>query len=71
MTQQRANILNEFYARALGKADRFWYFKNVLSLVMYFATMKQLLAYYYRVVYSEGGHFTWTKLDQALLKDVI
>jgi hypothetical protein len=23
MTQQRANILNEFYARALGKADRF------------------------------------------------
>ena len=58
MTQQRANILNEFYARALGKADGFQYYKNASTLVKYFTTFKQLLVYYYRVVYSEHGHFT-------------
>ncbi|KFY99227.1 hypothetical protein V498_00910 [Pseudogymnoascus sp. VKM F-4517 (FW-2822)] len=71
MTQQRANILNEFYARALGKADGFWHFKNPSTLVTYFTTMKQLLVYYYRVVHCEGGHFTRAKLDQVLLRDVI
>ncbi|KFY67928.1 hypothetical protein V496_01336 [Pseudogymnoascus sp. VKM F-4515 (FW-2607)] len=63
MTQQRANILNEFYARVLGKADRFWHFKNPSTLVTYFTTMKQLLVYYYCVVHFEGGHFTQAKLD--------
>jgi hypothetical protein len=38
--QQRANILNEFYTRASGKADRFRYFKNASTLVTYFTTMK-------------------------------
>ena len=71
MTQQRANILNEFYTRALGKADRFQYFKNASTLVTSFTTIKQLLVYYYRVVYCEGGHFTRAKLDQVPPGDVI
>ncbi|KAF8847392.1 hypothetical protein BDZ45DRAFT_780636 [Acephala macrosclerotiorum] len=71
MTQQRANILNEFYAEALDKADGFRYFKNASTLVTYFATMKQLLMYYYRVVHCESGHFTRTKPDQVLPRDVI
>jgi hypothetical protein len=71
MTQQRANILNEFYAGASGKADGFRYFKNASTLVTYFTTMKQLLVYYYRVVHCEGGHFTRAKPDQVLPGDVI
>jgi Lhr-like helicase len=71
MTQQRANILNEFYAGASGKADGFRYFKNPSTLVTYFTTMKQLLAYYYRVVYCEGSHFTRARPDQTLPGDVI
>lgn len=66
--------MNEFYARALGKADGFRYFKNALTLVTYFTTIKQLLAYYYRVVYSEDGHFTRTQArlrDQRLPGEVI
>ncbi|TVY12645.1 hypothetical protein LARI1_G008837, partial [Lachnellula arida] len=64
MTQQRTNILNEFYAGASGKADRFRHFKNAPTLVTYFTTMKQLLVYYYRVVHNEDGHFTRAKPDQ-------
>jgi hypothetical protein len=71
MTQQRANILSEFYAGASGKADGFRYFKNASTLVTYFTTMKQLLAYYYRVVYCEDGHFPRTQPDQKLPRDVI
>ena len=71
MTQQRANILNEFYAGASGTADGFRYFKNASSLVTYFTTMKRLLVYYYRVVYCEGGYFTRTKPDQILPRDGI
>jgi hypothetical protein len=71
MTQQRANILNEFYTRASGRADRFRYFKNLLTLTKYFTTIKQLLVYYYRVVYKEDGHFTRTQPDQMLPADVI
>jgi hypothetical protein len=71
MTQQRANILNEFYAGASGKADGFRYFKNASTLVTYFTTMKQLLAYYYRVVHCENGHFTRARPDQKLPGDVI
>jgi hypothetical protein len=58
MTQQRANILNEFYAGASGKADGFRYYKSESTLVKYFTAFKQLLVYYNRVVYSEDGHFT-------------
>ncbi|KFZ14980.1 hypothetical protein V501_02944, partial [Pseudogymnoascus sp. VKM F-4519 (FW-2642)] len=81
MTQQRANILsefyakanilNEFYAGASGKADGFQHFKNPSTLVTYFTTIKQLLVYYYCVVHCEGGHFTRAKPDQVLLRDVI
>ena len=63
MTQQRANILNEFYTRALGKADKFRYFKNASTQVTYFTIMRQLLVYYYRVVYCKGGHFTRSQSD--------
>jgi hypothetical protein len=58
MIQQRANILNEFYAGASSKADRFRYFKNASTLVTYFTTIKQLLVYYYRIVYCDDSHFT-------------
>jgi hypothetical protein len=60
MTQQRAQILSDF-AWGVGKKvkDRaFRCFKNPSSLADYLRTMKQLLVYYYRVVYREGGHFT-------------
>ena len=33
--------------------------------------MKQLLVYYYRVVYNENGHFARAKPDQVLSRDVI
>jgi hypothetical protein len=71
ITQQRANILNEFYTRASGKADGFWYFKNASTLVTYFTTIKQLLVYYYRIVYCNNGHFTRAQLEQTLPGDVI
>jgi hypothetical protein len=58
ITQQRANILNEFYTRALGRVDGFRYYKNPSTLVTYFTTIKQLLVYYYRVVYYEDSYFT-------------
>ena len=61
--QQYTNILNEFYTRALGKVDEFQYFKNALTLVTYFTTIKKLLVYYYQVVYNEDGYFTRAKLD--------
>jgi hypothetical protein len=71
MTQQRANIINEFYAGASGRADGFRYFKNPSTLTKYFTAMKQLLTYYYRVVYREDGHFTKTQPEQNLPGDVI
>jgi len=66
MTQQRANILDEFYTGASGRADGFREFKNPPTLTKYFTAMKQLLVYYYRVVYNEDGHFTRTQPDQKL-----
>jgi hypothetical protein len=66
MTQQRANILNEFYAGALGKATGFCLYKNVSTLVKYSTMLKQLLTYYYHVVYYQDGHFTPTTTDQTL-----
>ncbi|EFY84178.1 hypothetical protein MAC_09780 [Metarhizium acridum CQMa 102] len=59
MTQQRAQILSDF-AWGVGKKGKdtaFRRFKNPSSLTDYFRTMKQLLVYYYRVIYCEGGHF--------------
>ena len=63
MTQQQANILSEFYARALGKADGFRYYKNASTLMKYFTTFKQLLVYYYYIVYNKDRHFTQADLD--------
>ena len=57
MTQQRANTLNKFYAGALGRADGFRHFKNLSTLTKDFTIIKQLLVYYYCVVYSEDGYF--------------
>jgi superfamily II DNA helicase RecQ len=71
MTQQRANILNEFYAGASSCSDGFRYYKNASTLTKYFTTTKQLLAYYYRIVYCEEGHFTRTQPDQKLPQDII
>ena len=36
MTQQRANILNEFYTGTSGKTDGFRYYKDPLILTDYF-----------------------------------
>jgi hypothetical protein len=51
--------------------DGFCYYKNPSTLVKYFATFKQLLAYVFRVaVTNEDGedrHFTRTSLEQRLL----
>ncbi|PVH67955.1 hypothetical protein DL98DRAFT_442371, partial [Cadophora sp. DSE1049] len=71
ITQQRANILNELYTKASGKADGFRYFKNASTLVTYFTIIKQLLVYYYRVVYCESGYFTRVQPNQTLPEDVI
>ena len=71
MTQQQANILNEFYTRASGKSDSFRYYKNASTLANYLRTWKQLLTYYYRVVYSEDSHFSKAFPEQRVLKDVI
>ncbi|EAQ91762.1 hypothetical protein CHGG_03697 [Chaetomium globosum CBS 148.51] len=60
MTHQRAQTLSDFAAGA-GKKGRdiaFRCFKRAPTLVAYFRRMKELLTYYYRVVYREDGHFT-------------
>ncbi|KAK4076859.1 hypothetical protein Purlil1_12541 [Purpureocillium lilacinum] len=46
-------------------------FKNESSLTTYSRTAKELLAYYYRVVYRQDGHFTREAEDQVLPRDVI
>jgi hypothetical protein len=38
---------------------------------MYFTTIKQLLVYYYRIVYYNDGHFTRAQPEQTLPGDVI
>ena len=40
-------------------------------MTTYFRIAKELLAYYYRVVYQEDGHFTQEAEDQVLPQDVI
>ncbi|KAH6960097.1 hypothetical protein BKA56DRAFT_662594 [Ilyonectria sp. MPI-CAGE-AT-0026] len=74
MTQQRAKRLNEFRdagGSSNGKPGGFRSFKNESSLTSYFRRMKQLLVYYYRVVFYEDGHFTRENEDQVLPRDVI
>ncbi|KAJ3453736.1 hypothetical protein MRS44_018368 [Fusarium solani] len=74
MTQQRAKRLNEFRdagGSSSGKPGGFRSFKNESSLTSYFRRMKQLLVYYYRVVFCEDGHFTRENEDQVLPRDVI
>lgn len=75
MTQQRAKRLSEFRdggsSSGSGGAYSFRSFKNESSLVSYFRRMKQVLAYYYRVIFCEDGHFTRDGEDQVLPQDVI
>ncbi|RBA14537.1 hypothetical protein FPRO05_03329 [Fusarium proliferatum] len=75
MTQQRAKRLSNFrnddsYISSV-KASRFRSFKNESSLTSYFRITKQLLAYYYRVVYREDGHFTRGDESHAVPQDTI
>ncbi|KFZ25266.1 hypothetical protein V502_00258 [Pseudogymnoascus sp. VKM F-4520 (FW-2644)] len=55
MTQWRANILNELYAGASGRADGFRYYKNPLSLC----------------IARTNQHFTWMQPRQVLPSEVI
>ncbi|KIS67201.1 uncharacterized protein UMAG_04308 [Mycosarcoma maydis] len=76
LTQQRAIALSQF---RLGDASeepnsRGSYlrrFKNERTLVNYFRLTKQLLTYYYRVVYRRDGHFTSNTEGHSLPQDVI
>lgn len=67
MTQQRAQRLSDF-ASSVGKKGKdrtFRCFKNESTLVTYFRKAKELLAYYYRVVYRSEGHFTRSSQDRS------
>ncbi|KAH6986774.1 hypothetical protein EDB80DRAFT_818474 [Ilyonectria destructans] len=61
MMQQRAKRLSEFRdsgsSLELGGAYSFCSFKNESSLVLYFRRMKQVLVYYYRVIFCKDGYF--------------
>ncbi|KAK2924479.1 hypothetical protein FoTM2_014757, partial [Fusarium oxysporum f. sp. vasinfectum] len=54
-----------------AKASKFRSFKNESSLTSYFRITKQLLAYYYRVVYREDGHFTRGDESHVVPQDII
>ncbi|KAH6959554.1 hypothetical protein BKA56DRAFT_449155, partial [Ilyonectria sp. MPI-CAGE-AT-0026] len=73
MTHQRAQTLSDFASGAgkKGKDIAFRNFKNPSTLTTYFRKMKELLVYYYRVVYREDGHFTREEEDQVVPRDVI
>lgn len=79
MTQQRAIILNSFYASGSGgsgRSDGFRSYKNPSTLNKYFKTFKQLLVYFYNVTYATGdrgghSHFTRTQEDQCLPHEVV
>ncbi|KAH7199166.1 hypothetical protein BKA60DRAFT_583095 [Fusarium oxysporum] len=75
MTQQRAKRLSNFRSDdshiSSAKASKFRSFKNELSLTSYFRIIKQLLAYYYRVVYREDGHFTREGKSHVVPQDII
>ena len=64
ITQQRAIILNQFYIGASGSSRGFLYKKDPSTLSEYFKIWKQLLAYYYRVVYSKSHQFIATNPEQ-------
>ncbi|KAK2666817.1 Helicase, C-terminal [Fusarium oxysporum f. sp. vasinfectum] len=75
MTQQRAKRLSNFRSddshMSSAKASKFRSFKNESSLTSYFRITKQLLAYYYRVVYGEDGHFTRGDESHVVPQDII
>ncbi|RKK48645.1 hypothetical protein BFJ69_g18122, partial [Fusarium oxysporum] len=75
MTQQRAKRLSNFRSddshMSSAKASKFRSFKNESSLTSYFRITKQLLAYYYRVVYCEDGHFTRGGENHVVPQDII
>jgi hypothetical protein len=75
MTQQRAKRLSNFRSddshMSSAKASKFRSFKNESSLTSYFRITKQLLAYYYRVVYREDGHFTRGDESHVVPQDII
>jgi hypothetical protein len=62
MTQHRAKRLSNFRsgedAMSSAKASKFRAFKNESSLKSYFRIGKQLLGYYYRVVFCNHEHFS-------------
>ncbi|KAI8401489.1 hypothetical protein FOFC_18358 [Fusarium oxysporum] len=75
MTQQRAKRLSNFRSddshMSSAKASKFRSFKNESSLTSYFRITKQLLAYYYRVVYCEDGHFIRGGENHVVPQDII
>lgn len=73
MTRQRAQQLSNF-ASGSGKKGRdiaFRCFKNESTLTSYFRKIKELLVFYYRVVYKEDGHFTRETDEQTIPQDLI
>ena len=68
MTQQRANILNEFYTGASGQAGGFRYCKEPSTLTDYFRVWQQLLAYYWRVVWAKEDYFTTSSQPEPELE---
>jgi hypothetical protein len=62
MTQHRAKRLSNFrggeYDMSNTNASKFRQFKNESSLRSYFRIAKQLITYYYRVVFLNDGHFS-------------
>ncbi len=73
MTRQRAQQLSDFASGSgkKGKDIAFRCFKNESTLTSYFRKMKELLVYYYRVVYTADGHFTREAEGQTLPRDII
>ena len=76
MTQQRAVALSDFAwgAEKKGRDRAFRSLKNESTLTTYFRKVKQLLAYYYRVVHRPHGHFSPAPSEEAgwvLPQDVI
>ncbi|SPJ84073.1 uncharacterized protein FTOL_10589 [Fusarium torulosum] len=76
MTQQRAKRLSNFRGddssiMSSAKANKFRSFKNESSLTSYFRIQKQLLAYYYRVVFCADGYFTREYDNQVVPRDTI
>lgn len=73
MTPHHAKRLGNFRGDVRGwrAGNEFRTFKKAATLQTYFRIWKQLLAYYYRVVYREDGHFTRDSGDQVLPRDVI